>query len=222
MSKAADDRFLYLLKSRGGQTAAAVGATLGMTAAGAQQRLARLAEQGLVTGDSGAPADGAGGARDRGRPRKYWRLTEAGHARFPDRHSDLTLELLRSTEAIFGAEGLERLIRHREAETLAAYRAAMAACDGLQARVARLAELRSQEGYMAAWTAEDDGGYLLVEQHCPICAAAETCQGLCRSELDVFTAVLGPGVAIERIDHILAGARRCAYRIVPTDAAESP
>jgi len=27
--------------------------------------------------------------------------------------------------------------------------------------------------------------------------------------------VLGDGVAIERTDHILAGARRCAYRIAP-------
>jgi len=29
----------------------------------------------------------------------------------------------------------------------------------------------------------------------------------------VFHDVLGPDVEIERIDHILAGARRCAYRI---------
>ncbi|MES2724598.1 MAG: MarR family transcriptional regulator, partial [Pseudomonadota bacterium] len=56
-------------------------------------------------------------------------------------------------------------------------------------------------------------GFLLVENHCPICAAAAACQGFCRAELMVFRAVLGPGVHIERTDHILAGARRCAYRI---------
>jgi len=38
-------------------------------------------------------------------------------------------------------------------------------------------------------------------------------QGLCRSELALFRAVLGPGVEVERTEHILAGARRCAYRI---------
>jgi predicted ArsR family transcriptional regulator len=66
---------------------------------------------------------------------------------------------------------------------------------------------------MAEWRTDDDGSLLLVENHCPICAAAATCQGFCRSELEVFQDVLGPSVAIERIEHILAGARRCAYRI---------
>ena len=59
------------------------------------------------------------------------------------------------------------------------------------------------------------GGYLLSENHCPICVAAKACQGLCRSELALFRAALGPGVEVERQEHILAGARRCAYRIRP-------
>jgi len=57
------------------------------------------------------------------------------------------------------------------------------------------------------------GNFLFFENHCPICAAAATCQGLYRSELAIFRAVLGTDVTVERIDHILAGARRCAYRI---------
>ena len=56
-------------------------------------------------------------------------------------------------------------------------------------------------------------GFLFVENHCPVCAAATACQELCRSELMVFRAVLGTDVTVERIDHLLAGARRCAYRI---------
>jgi predicted ArsR family transcriptional regulator len=32
----------------------------------------------------------------------------------------------------------------------------------------------------------------------------------------VFRAVLGDDVRVERSDHILAGARRCAYRITAT------
>ena len=68
---------------------------------------------------------------------------------------------------------------------------------------------------MAEWRAEPDGSYLVAENHCPICAAARKCQGFCRSELAVFRAVLGSGVHVERTEHIPAGARRCAYRIVP-------
>jgi predicted ArsR family transcriptional regulator len=63
-----------------------------------------------------------------------------------------------------------------------------------------------------------DGSLLLVENHCPICAAARECQNFCRSELAVFQRVLGPGASVERAEHLLSGARRCAYRIVPVQA----
>jgi predicted ArsR family transcriptional regulator len=60
-----------------------------------------------------------------------------------------------------------------------------------------------------------DGSVLLVENHCPICAAARVCQNFCRSELDVFSRVLGPSVRVERTEHQVAGGRRCVYRIAP-------
>src|SRR5262249_45361273 len=100
----------------------------------------------------------------------------------------------------------------REEETRRAYTAALADATTLRARVALLAKLRSRDGYMAEWRADGEG-FLLLENHCPICAAARACQGFCRAELEIFRDVLGPGVAVERIEHGLAGARRCAYRI---------
>ena len=66
---------------------------------------------------------------------------------------------------------------------------------------------------MASVRGDGRGGLLLVENHCPICAAATACQGFCTSELDIFRAVLGPGVTVERSEHIVGGDRRCAYRI---------
>jgi predicted ArsR family transcriptional regulator len=62
---------------------------------------------------------------------------------------------------------------------------------------------------------KDDKGYLLVENHCPICAAAKICQGFCTSELNTFKFILGNDVSVTRVNHIIAGDRRCAYRIVP-------
>ena len=68
----------------------------------------------------------------------------------------------------------------------------------------------------ATWPNGASGGaFLLAENHCPICIAARACQGFCRSELEVFKAALGPEATVERTDHIIAGARRCAYRIAP-------
>ena len=205
MTQTSQDRLLHLLKSRGPQTAGDAGAALGISAPGAQQHLARLAEAGLVETEDVR--------HGRGRPRRLWKLTEKALSRFPDRHSDLTLDLIEATRTIFGTEGLDRLIRHREQTMLEAYRDELSACSTIRDRVARLAEIRSREGYMAEWGESDAGSFLLVENHCPICAAATICQGLCRSELEVFRAVLGDDVAVERTDHVLAGARRCAYRI---------
>ena len=54
----------------------------------------------------------------------------------------------------------------------------------------------------------DRDGYVLVENHCPICVAAKTCQGYCRAELDTFRAVLGPDATVERTEHIVQGDRK--------------
>lgn len=208
MAAASDDRILFHLKTRGPQTAATLGTRLGMTSTGARQHLVRLQADGLVEGEEQR--------RKRGRPARFWRLTDRGHGRFPDRHADLTLEFLRSTKAVFGAAGLEKLVRHREEESLAHYRGLVPRRLPLPAKLRALAKARNQEGYMARVIAERDGSFLLVEDHCPICAAAATCQALCRSELTIFQKILGDGIMIQRIDHLLAGARRCAYRVQRT------
>ena len=70
-----------------------------------------------------------------------------------------------------------------------------------------------RQRYMARLEEVLGEGYLLVEDHCPICAAAITCQGFCSIELEVFRGLLDDGWQIERQDHLLSGARRCTYRI---------
>ena len=201
------DRLLMALKTRGPQTTADLGAALGITGEAARQQLTKLAADGLVE----ARAE----ARGVGRPSQLWSLTGAGHARFPDTHAELTVQLLHSIRTVLGEEALDRLIAAREAETRAHYAAALAGAATLQERIARLAAIRSREGYMAEWRREGED-YLLLENHCPVCAAAAACQGLCRAEFDLFREVLGAEATVTRTDHILAGARRCAYRITRT------
>jgi predicted ArsR family transcriptional regulator len=203
---ATPERLLYQLKSRGPQPAAALAGACAITPMGAHKQLQALQAQGLVS--SRDEADGPG------RPKRLWTLTPSGHARFPDRHGDLAVQLIRQAGAVLGADADDRLIAARELEQQAGYDAALAGLRTLGARVRRLAELRAAEGYMAR--AEKHGNaWLLVEDHCPICAAAASCQGLCRSELRIFQRCLGEGARVERVEHVLAGARRCAYRVTP-------
>lgn len=199
------ERILFHLKTRGPSETLALAAALAVSRQAALQHLERLVADGLVHHEDQR--------RGVGRPRRIWSLTTRAQGRFPDAHAQLTIEILEGLREEFGDAGVERMISRREAVTTRAYAAAMANQQTLRDRVAALAEIRTAEGYMADWSPDPGGGFLLVENHCPICAAAAACQGFCRAEQAVFQAILGPGVEIERTDHILAGARRCAYRI---------
>src|SRR5688500_4988455 len=95
------DRLLYALKATGAQTAAGLAKRLGVTPVAVRQMLARLADEDLVAFEDRRTSVG--------RPKRHWMLTERSHARFPDSHAGLTLELLTATEAVFGVDGLERL-----------------------------------------------------------------------------------------------------------------
>ena len=199
------DAILLRLKTGGPASTAELAAHLGVTRQAVRLQTDKLAAQGLLAGEQAR-----GGV---GRPGAVWNLTAAGHARFPDAHAQVTVELLEAVREEFGPAGLDRLIRRREDASRNLYMAALAADADLEARLDRLTRLRAAEGYMAEWSSAGDGTYVLVENHCPICAAA-ACQGFCRSELTLFREALAPAT-VDRIDHILQGARRCAYLVTP-------
>ena len=155
-------------------------------------------------------------ARPRGRPVKLWRATGFADAHFADTHSALAGDLIVQVKKAFGEEGLDRLLKLRNADLEKNYRAKTDKARTLKAKLDALARIRSAEGYMAEVRRDPKTGqWLFVENHCPICAAARLCTGLCREELALFHRVLGKNVRVERLSHILAGAGRCAYRVTP-------
>lgn len=198
------DRVLMTLKTRGPQSIAVIARTMDVTAEAVRQQMTRLHADGLV----GFESHSAG----RGRPTQIWFLTEAGHGRFPDTHAEMTVQMIGAVRQVFGDEGVEKLIQVRENAMLESYRRAMQGARSLKGRLERLVDVRCAEGYMAELR-RDGADFVFIENHCPICSAAKACMGFCRSELELFRAVLGEGVRVEREEHILAGARRCAYRV---------
>src|SRR5919198_5226017 len=196
---------VHLLKEEGPLDAQALAARLHVSAMAVRQHLYALHEERLVTYHE-TP-------RPRGRPVKRWQLTPAADRLFPEAYAELTLSLLTSIKETFGKAGLERLLALRSRQQVSAYRARMRDGDPLSQRLATLAAIRTDEGYMAEVQPQSDGSFVLLEKHCPICVAAIACTGLCGKELEVFQEVLGADVLIERTEHIIAGARRCAYRV---------
>ena len=196
---------LERLKLEGPQDAESLAKALGVSAMAVRQHLYSLQEEGLL--------DSREEARKIGRPAKLWGLTAAADKFFPDAHADLSLDLLAALRQAFGEAGVEKLMETRTAAQLVDYGKSVKAGLSLRKKVEALAARRSKEGYMAEMKEVGRGHYRLIENHCPVCAFASACQGLCAKELWLFQELLGPDVSVERGDHILSGARRCAYDI---------
>jgi predicted ArsR family transcriptional regulator len=196
---------LNLLKTEGPLDSATLAKRLRLSAMAVRQHLYALQNQQLV--------DFEEQARPFGRPAKIWRLTPAADRFFPDGHASLTVGLIGAMGKAFGADGLSKLVTVRVEEQIADYRKKIPSQVTLQKKLDLLAKLRADEGYMAEVKSQKDGSFLFIENHCPICVAAKACQNLCGGELEVFRSVLGRDVSVERVEHVLAGARRCAYRI---------
>ena len=198
------EKILNLLKLNGPLTAKFLADELKLTTMGVRQHLQALEDsQDVIFEDI---------SKGRGRPSRYWRLAENSAGGFDDRHEELTLQLIDSVKVVFGEQGLDQLIKQREQDAYAAYDKEMQKSSSLKEKVATLTELRKQEGYMATWSEEEDA-FWLMENHCPICAAATKCQNFCRSELELFQQLFEGVAKVTRTEHIIEGARRCAYRI---------
>ncbi len=196
-----------LLKTDGPLDSAQLAERLGLTAMAVRQHLYALQREGLVSAEERpVPV---------GRPAKFWGLTRDADRLFTEAYAELSVALIDAMQDTFGVEGLNRVLVSRCARQQADYVRRIPPAAPLAQKLKELARVRTEEGYMAEVKPDTDGSFLLIENHCPICAAANACQGFCSTELDLFRAVLGPGVGVEREEHIVSGDRRCAYRVKP-------
>jgi predicted ArsR family transcriptional regulator len=196
-----------ILKTEGPLDSARLAKKLRLTAMAVRQHLYALEREKLVNFEERpVPV---------GRPAKHWQLTRQADRLFPDAYAELNVALIDALQDAFGAEGIERVLQSRSARQRAAYMQRIPVGAPLGQKLRLLARIRTEEGYMAQFTRDGSGGFLFIENHCPICAAAAACQGLCAMELDLFRQILGPNANVERSEHIIAGDRRCVYSVTP-------
>jgi DeoR family suf operon transcriptional repressor len=195
---------LVALKERGEARADELAAAVGITVSAVRQHLQTLAASSLV-----AHRTQRGGP---GRPKHAYHLTAAGEALYPRAYGALANELL----DYLGADDVERLFDRRRARRAEAARARLEG-KRLGERVAELARILDEEGYLAEHDACPDGSFVLRERNCAILDVACQQPGACASELAFLRAVL-PDAEIRRLTHIVAGAPVCAYAIRPAGA----
>lgn len=206
----AEHRVLDHLKRAGRARAQAIARTLRVTPMAVRHHLAVLERAGLVQTTRQR--------RGVGRPVHLYSLTATAEAFFPKRYGDFARNLLRHLAAVDGEAKVARLFQRMKNEAVAGYAPRLAG-KSLRARVAAVARLLTEAGYMADWKQVGPRTFQLTERNCAISCVAQECRYACESELALLQALLGAGV--ERQEHMLAGDPCCSYRIQPAPLSPS-
>ncbi len=193
-----------LLKKQGEVDVEHLAGQVGLSPSAVRQQLTALHRDGLVTYDE--TRHGVG------RPRHRYRLTAAGDSLFPRAYAELTNELL---DYVGDSEpGLvDEIFARRRQRRINGARARLAG-KGFEAKIAELARILDDDGYLAEMVPVGDGSYLIIEHNCAILGIALRYGQACGSEIEFIRAVL-PEATIERISHMASGAHNCSYTVVP-------
>lgn len=196
---------LDAVRRLGDASAEDIAAALEITVSGARQHLSALADDGLVAITDTAPRG------SRGRPRLLYHVTDVAAPLFPNAYSALANELL-GYLADDDQALVDRVFARRRETRIASARARIAPLRALSAKVEELAKILDEDGYVATCEAIGRDHYRIVEHNCAIAAVALRYGQACSSELEFICAVLD-GATVERVSHMVEGARHCAYDI---------
>jgi DeoR family suf operon transcriptional repressor len=203
------DILQHLLK-RGQATAQELAETLDISPQAIRRHLKDLEAEGLILYESVSVG--------MGRPQHVYKLSEQGHDRFPSSYDQFAVSFLDTLVDTLGYEQASSLLQKHWERKAKEYRDRLGnglLCD----RVAKLVELRREEGYMAECypldeQAETDSSvqFMLTEHNCAISHVASSFPGVCGHELEMFSAAL-PDCHVDRTHWIINGEHRCGYLI---------
>jgi DeoR family transcriptional regulator, suf operon transcriptional repressor len=144
-----------------------------------------------------------------GAPTFAYRLSGAGEALFPRRYEATLTDLL---DYVVRRDGRASAVAVLEARYDALARRLGQELAGAppSERMAAVAQLLSDEGYMAEGTASSGSG-TLIEHNCAVQAVAERFPEICAAEARFLSAALG--AEVDRQGHILSGCSACEYRV---------
>jgi DeoR family suf operon transcriptional repressor len=144
-----------------------------------------------------------------GAPVFAYRLSAGGEALFPRRYEATVTDLLEHLVQREGRAAAVAALEQRYENLTHRLQSKLVGAAPAQ-RLAAVAQLLSEEGYMAEASASGAEG-ILVEHNCAIQAVAERFPEICAAEARFLSSVLGGEV--DRRGHILAGCSACEYRI---------
>jgi DeoR family transcriptional regulator, suf operon transcriptional repressor len=154
-------------------------------------------------------------AQGMGRPQHVYQLSPKGREQFPNQYDEFVISFLDTLVNNLGYDQASSILQKHWQRKSLSYREQLG--DGsLPERVAKLVELRRQEGYMAEFQSIDEypQRFILTEHNCAIAQVANSFPTVCGHELEMFATALGD-CQVERTHSIVAGEHLCGYLISP-------
>jgi DeoR family suf operon transcriptional repressor len=155
-----------------------------------------------------------------GAPTFLYQLASAGETLFPAQYEAPLTRLLEHVVEHEGRSAALAVLEEQYDELERRFRAQLVGLAPHE-RVATLARVMGEAGYMAEWS-EASGRFRLTEHNCAIRAIAERLPEVCEAEAKFFADVLT--AAVERQAHIVGGCNACEYSVTfqNASAADAP
>lgn len=170
-----------LLKRSTGMSVAEMARELKMSYMGVKQHCVELEKKGFL--------DTWRRPKQIGRPEKTYRLTEKAADLFPDAGCEVTLDILKDLQSIYGANAADKLLFSYFAKRTEYYLKKVKG-ETVTERAASFAKLRDAEGYVCDLSLEGDYGFSLIEYHNPLERIAARYPSVVRMEETLFSRVL--------------------------------
>jgi len=140
--------------------------------------------------------------QERGRPQMLYRLTSRAHDLFPTACNEMTIELLKAAQRLYGASAAEKLLLLTFQKKADSYVEQMS--DGsLVERARTLVKIRDQEGTMPELVAESESTVRIIEHHSPILDVLRAFPIATKFETELFQRLLG--VNVRREENVASG-----------------
>jgi predicted ArsR family transcriptional regulator len=206
-------RVARLILEHGPVTASTLGERVGLTPAAIRRHLDALLAEGMIeVRKARVPQT----RRGRGRPAKWFAITDAGRSAFVHAYDDLAAGALRFLAEKAGEHAVAEFARRQIADLERRYLPVVRDAPPHQ-RVRTLAEALSGDGYAAAAAKapQPGGGEQLCQHHCPVAHVAAEFPQLCEAETEAFSRLLG--TPVQRLATIAHGDGICTTHVSPVD-----
>ncbi|MBA4537544.1 transcriptional regulator [Bacillus aquiflavi] len=195
------DQLLNLLKTEKRLTVTEMSSQLGITGMAIRRHLNNLEREGYIQTSIVR--------KNMGRPVQIFSLSQKGENLFPKSYANIAVEFLEDIEAMKGQELVAALFQNREARLEEKYKQRIKSKTFI-GRVAELAEIQNESGYMVNWKETSNGVFEFIEHNCPIYDVASKYNQACSCEVSLFKKVLQTG-NVEQIHCMVKGGDACQY-----------